>query len=432
PAVAEIHRFGHDSSLLHGRRNADREDVVSPVACQRGDALDELLRGQGRPRVEAPPLAAARAQHLDAGPADVDGKDGRRDGAYTGSRTIIAIAAWWAPVSARATSPEDSRRWSTLESYSSVATASGAATSATRRAYSFARARTMSDGSGDELGVARCKRRVASAAEDQVVVPAVLDDAAVVEHDDLVGVAHGREPVGDRDRRSALGETVERLLHEPLGLGVERARRLVEDEDRRVPQDRPRDRNPLLLAAGEPVAAFADDRVVAVGQGRDDVMDPRSLGGRLDLVIGGIRLRKPEVLSHRRVEEVGLLRDHPDEVGERLEAQVADVGAVDRDPAARDVVQPRRQVAECRLAGAGLADERRGRAGGDGEGDVLQRPVVAVPEPHTVEDDVSRLRDGDRVRPLLDLDRLGQGLEDPVEERGPRLPAEPAAQQPAD
>src|SRR5262249_38665737 len=140
PAVAEIHRFGHDSSLLHGRRNADREDVVSPVACQRGDALDELLRGQGRPRVEAPPLAAARAQHLDAGPADVDGKDGRRDGAYTGSRTIIAIAAWWAPVSARATSPEDSRRWSTLESYSSVATASGAATSATRRAYSFARA----------------------------------------------------------------------------------------------------------------------------------------------------------------------------------------------------------------------------------------------------------------------------------------------------
>ena len=115
------------------------------------------------------------------------------------------------------------------------------------------------------VGVARSQRRVATTGEDQVLVRARLDDAAMVEHDDLVGVPHGREPVRDRDRRPPLGEPVERVLDEPFGLGVEGARRLVEDKDRRVAQDRARDRDPLLLAAGEPIAALADNSVVSLG-----------------------------------------------------------------------------------------------------------------------------------------------------------------------
>lgn len=41
---------------------------------------------------------------------------------------------------------------------------------------------------------------------------AQLDHSAVVEDDDLVGVADRREPVGDGDRRPALGEPLERIL----------------------------------------------------------------------------------------------------------------------------------------------------------------------------------------------------------------------------
>ena len=44
-------------------------------------------------------------------------------------------------------------------------------------------------------------------------------------------------------------QPLHRLLHRALALGVERARRLVEQQDRRVAQDRPRDRQPLALAA---------------------------------------------------------------------------------------------------------------------------------------------------------------------------------------
>src|SRR5207245_3482826 len=55
--------------------------------------------------------------------------------------------------------------------------------------------------------------------------------AAAVEHHDLVGVQHGGEAVGDGDGRDARHHPVERLLHEPLGLAVERAGRLVQDQD---------------------------------------------------------------------------------------------------------------------------------------------------------------------------------------------------------
>ena len=59
-------------------------------------------------------------------------------------------------------------------------------------------------------------------------------------------------------------EFVQRRLDEPLGLGVERAGGLVEDQDRGVAEDGAGDGESLALAAGEVRAAFADDGVVAV------------------------------------------------------------------------------------------------------------------------------------------------------------------------
>src|SRR4051812_15930637 len=56
------------------------------------------------------------------------------------------------------------------------------------------------------VAVARGQRRVAATGEDQVLVRARLDHASVVEHDDLIGVADGRKPVRDRNRRPPLGK----------------------------------------------------------------------------------------------------------------------------------------------------------------------------------------------------------------------------------
>ena len=54
----------------------------------------------------------------------------------------------------------------------------------------------------------------------------------------------------------------------------------------------PRDREALLLAARHAVAALADDGVVAVGQRRDEVVDPRRLARGDELVVGGVGARR--------------------------------------------------------------------------------------------------------------------------------------------
>jgi hypothetical protein len=59
---------------------------------------------------------------------------------------------------------------------------------------------------------------------------AALDDAAGVEHQDLVGVHDRRQPVRD-DQRGAAAATCRAGLDRLLGLRVERRSGLVEDQD---------------------------------------------------------------------------------------------------------------------------------------------------------------------------------------------------------
>ena len=115
---------------------------------------------------------------------------------------------------------------------------------------------------GEKLGLRELGE--AAGARDQFVEGAALDDAAVIEHEDARRVADGRKPVRDHEGGAALHHLVERGLHLALGGGVERARRLVEDQDRRVLQQRARNREALPLAARERTAALADGAVKPV------------------------------------------------------------------------------------------------------------------------------------------------------------------------
>ena len=58
----------------------------------------------------------------------------------------------------------------------------------------------------------------------------------------------------------------DRILHQPLGFGIERRGRLVEQDDRRVLDQRARDRDALALPARELQPVLADRRVVAGGK----------------------------------------------------------------------------------------------------------------------------------------------------------------------
>ena len=111
----------------------------------------------------------------------------------------------------------------------------------------------------------------------------------------------GPSRAGARSRSSSGPPRAARgLLDEPLRLGVERRGRLVEDEDRRVSEDGARNRHPLLLAAREAVAALADNRLVAIGERCDQLVDLRRAGGLLDLLVRCVGPREAKVLPHGR------------------------------------------------------------------------------------------------------------------------------------
>src|SRR4051812_5409656 len=89
--------------------------------------------------------------------------------------------------------------------------------------------------------------RVEGPGADQLLVRAALDDPALLKDEDAVGVADGAQPVRDDEARPPHHQPAQGLLHEPFALTVERAGRLVEDEDLRVLQDCAGDAHALPL-----------------------------------------------------------------------------------------------------------------------------------------------------------------------------------------
>jgi hypothetical protein len=75
-----------------------------------------------------------------------------------------------------------------------------------------------------------------------------LNEAALLQHDDAIGVHHGGEAMGDDERGASAQQGVDRHLHRLLGFGIERRSRLVEHEDWRVLQQRAGDRDALPFA----------------------------------------------------------------------------------------------------------------------------------------------------------------------------------------
>src|SRR5258708_40292598 len=66
---------------------------------------------------------------------------------------------------------------------------------------------------------------------EELLVGAFFDDFAVVDDEDLVGVADGGEAVGDDEGGAALHEAQQGFLDVGFGAGVDAAGGLIEDED---------------------------------------------------------------------------------------------------------------------------------------------------------------------------------------------------------
>ena len=116
---------------------------------------------------------------------------------------------------------------------------------------------------------------------DQGIVRSSFSQAAVVEHAYLVRMHDGVQAVGDHDAGLVRQQVRERKLDPVLVLDVGEAGGFVEHDDGRILQDGASDAHALPLAAGQLDAVLSQQRVVAVRQALDRVVDLRGPRGGL-------------------------------------------------------------------------------------------------------------------------------------------------------
>ena len=216
------------------------------------------------------------------------------------------------------------------------------------------------------------------AALDQLVERAGLDDPSVLKHQNARRIAHGGEPVGDDEGGAAFHDFVERQIDALLGHRIERAGGFVEDQDRRVLEQRAGDGEPLPLAAGEQPAALADRRLQAAVVAVDEFERLRAGRGVADFGVGGVRLADAQVFRDRAVEQQRLLEHDADIAAQPDQPEIADIGAVDRDGARLRIERAIEQRQRRRLAAAGRPDQRDAVAGQRLEGQIDDGGTLAV------------------------------------------------------
>ena len=187
----------------------------------------------------------------------------------------------------------------------------------------------------------------------------------------------------DHDRAALVGARAQQAQDHGAGLVVEVARRLVGEHDGRVVDERPRDREALLLAARE-----------LRGQRGGDHPQPEPVD-QLAAALLGVRMRAahPAREQHVRLpaqlgQQVEELEDEPDPPAAQR-AQPALGGPVTRSPPtsmrpASGAVEPAEQVQQRRLARPRAAEHRDELAGCDLEVGAVQHAPRARPSPNVL------------------------------------------------
>ena len=215
--------------------------------------------------------------------------------------------------------------------------------------------------------------------------------------------------MGDDHHRLVRRHGVQTLLQLLLGAVVHRTRRFVEQQDRRIHQESAGDGDALTLAAGERIAALADQHVEAVRVAIDEVAQPGNLRRRDDRRVIGIRRADGDVVAQRAVEEGRILRHVADVAPEVGRIELPEVDAVDHHRALARLVKPEQQLLQGRLAGTDTANDDHFLAGRDPATETLERlqRCAGIAEFDLVEFDVAaQLRAMDETGVGGPLDRL--------------------------
>ena len=187
---------------------------------------------------------------------------------------------------------------------------------------------------------------------DELVVRALADELAAVEHEDLVRVANARDALRDDDHRrvcASRGASAARSRasvarssaeNESSNRSTRRARAAARARSRAAGAGRPR--RSCRPARSAPRASAASPRRSPCACA--------SSSARPQLLVGGVGVAEPQVRRDRAREQIRALRHHADPRPQLLGIALADVDAVDEHGARRRIGEPRDQLEQRRLA----------------------------------------------------------------------------------
>src|SRR2546426_1346466 len=255
---------------------------------------------------------------------------------------------------------------------------------------------------------------------EKLLMSAPFAQAPFVKDEDAIGVLNGAEAVRN-DERSASGEqAVQRLADLQLGFGIHAGGGFVENQEAWIVRQGARKINELALTDGEGGAALIDTCGDAVGEGANEFAEANFVESAFDGEVVDARRAETDVGFNRSGEKKRILKDDAELTPQILEIDGANVLAVEKDLAALNIVETKKQGNQRGLARAGVADDGERLAGLNTERDITQYPIlvrrlgnIAVAEPDIAEFDFAAgLDERDGVGVRLNGDRLVKELED--------------------
>lgn len=157
------------------------------------------------------------------------------------------------------------------------------------------------------------KLGIAAVLRDKAGVVALFYQLAVVEDENLRGVADGGEAVGNHQYGFVLYQRRQRAHQERFVFGVDKGGRFVKDENGAVLQDGAGDDDALAFAAGKGGAAFADRSLVAFRQRHDEVVALCGTRGGFYFGVAGVGRAGNRARLARGVRQAGYAAGFPGE-----------------------------------------------------------------------------------------------------------------------
>ena len=130
---------------------------------------------------------------------------------------------------------------------------------------------------------------------------------SLVKNDDAVCLHQRGDAVRNENDCRIAGSLLQPMADFRIGLGIHGRKRIIKNHDRRLSHEHLCDCRPLLLAARKRDAAFADRRIVAVGQRHDVVVDVGALCGGDQFFLADLARAVGDVVADGGVEQEDVL-----------------------------------------------------------------------------------------------------------------------------